>query len=230
MNEHFLAVNKDFLGKGLKPLDMLILSQIEEFIRNTCECYITNEQFANMFGVTAPTVDKSLQRLESQGVIYRNTKTVTGNGRANNMRILGLKKGYRELINGNKGISASPNGSKENYDGNKVSCDGSKENSEWQLKNLIIKNKIKDNKKDKEDMNRENNMFDNDFVYKIEDMPTLLDDYGIDVYDEDPAEVYDYFVDNIMINYDDGCSVDEIAVDFEWPVGFVQAVVNYYGL
>ena len=74
------------------------------------------------------------------------------------------------------------------------------------------------------------NMFDNGFVYKIEDMPTLLDDYGIDVWDEDPADVYDYFVDNIMINYDEGFSADEIAADFEWPVGFVQAVVNYYGL
>ena len=81
-----------------------------------------------------------------------------------------------------------------------------------------------------EDINRENNMFDNDFIYKIEDMPTLLDDYGIGVYGEDPADVYDYFVDNIMINYDEGFSADEIAVDFEWPVGFVQAVVDYYGL
>ena len=42
----FLAVNKDFLKLGLNPTEILLLSQIDEFNRNTGDCYMSDEAFA----------------------------------------------------------------------------------------------------------------------------------------------------------------------------------------
>lgn len=88
----FLQINKKYLNTGLRPLELLILAQIEEFIRNGQQCYVTNDQFASMFSVTKPTVDKALERLEELNYIARITTVVTSNGRANRQRTLVLKK------------------------------------------------------------------------------------------------------------------------------------------
>ena len=84
--ENFLAVNKEYLGMGLKSIDILIISQIEEYKRNECDCYITNEQFANMFGDSRETIKRYLTKLENMGIISRKTKFIEGNGRANRKR------------------------------------------------------------------------------------------------------------------------------------------------
>ena len=46
MENKFLAVNKDYFGLGLKSLDLLIIAQVDEFQRNKCPCYVTNDQFS----------------------------------------------------------------------------------------------------------------------------------------------------------------------------------------
>lgn len=84
----FIAVENCNLGLGLKSLDILILSKINEFIRNGCECFVTNEWFAKSFGESVSTVKRSLDRLESKGVISRHTHFVSGNGRGNRQRTL----------------------------------------------------------------------------------------------------------------------------------------------
>ena len=33
----FLQINKDYMGLGLKSVDLLIISQVEEFERNECQ-------------------------------------------------------------------------------------------------------------------------------------------------------------------------------------------------
>jgi DNA-binding MarR family transcriptional regulator len=66
----------------------LILAQVEEFVRNGCECYVTNQQFAEMFSVTQPTVDAAIKRLEELNYIRRDTKVTAGNNRANRVRKL----------------------------------------------------------------------------------------------------------------------------------------------
>ncbi len=92
MNETFLKVNKNYFNKKLKPLDILILSQVEEFNKNNRDCYLTNAQFAEMFCVTEPTVDSSLNKLEKAGYIKRITSVVTDKGCASRMRkIVALK-------------------------------------------------------------------------------------------------------------------------------------------
>lgn len=88
MTETFLKLDKSHFNKGLKPLELLILAQVEEFIRNGCECYLTNQQFAEMFSVTQPTVDAAIKRLEELNYIKRDTKVTAGNSRANRVRKL----------------------------------------------------------------------------------------------------------------------------------------------
>jgi DNA-binding MarR family transcriptional regulator len=88
--ETFLKVSKKYFNNNLKPLEILILSQIEEFINNGRECYLTNKQFAQMFSVTEPTVDKALDRLEQLNYIRRMTNFISNRGQASKMRQLML--------------------------------------------------------------------------------------------------------------------------------------------
>jgi len=94
MKDTFLKNDKNNFSKGLKPLELLILAQVEEFDRNEKECYMTNKQFADLFSVTQPTVDKALERLEELKLIKRVTQTVTDRGRANKVRKLILVKAH----------------------------------------------------------------------------------------------------------------------------------------
>ena len=80
MDNCFLAINKEYFGKGLKSIDILILAQIEEFQRNKRECYVTNKQFSEMFGESESTVKRSLSRLIEEKCIIKETHTVIGNG------------------------------------------------------------------------------------------------------------------------------------------------------
>ena len=86
----FLKVDKKYFNNNLKPLEILILSQIEEFITNGRDCYVTNKQFAQMFNVTEPTVDKALDRLEQLNYIRRLTNFISNRGQASKMRQLTL--------------------------------------------------------------------------------------------------------------------------------------------
>lgn len=88
--DNFLAVENKNLGLGLKSLDILILSKISSFIRNGKSCYISNKKLSELFGESESTVKRSLDRLESKGIIKRQTSTVSGNGRANKRRYITL--------------------------------------------------------------------------------------------------------------------------------------------
>lgn len=98
----FLAVKKEYFGKGLKAIDLLILSQVEEFDRNNCTCYMTDEQLMFITGAKSSAVRASLKRLEDKNILVRDTKLVTGNGCANKRRTLYLNKNYRDSILKNK--------------------------------------------------------------------------------------------------------------------------------
>lgn len=92
MDRTFLQISKTHFGSGLKPLELLILSQVEEFVRNGCECYVTNQQFAESFNVSLSAVKNAIGQLEELGYIQRVTKVVSGNARANRVRRLILAK------------------------------------------------------------------------------------------------------------------------------------------
>jgi DNA-binding MarR family transcriptional regulator len=90
--EKFLKVNKKYFNSNLKPLEILILSQIEEFINNGCECYLTNKQFAEMFNTGTATVARTIDSLVESGYIIRKTKVISTRGQASKMRQLLLAK------------------------------------------------------------------------------------------------------------------------------------------
>lgn len=131
---NFLAVDKNLLGKGLQPIDILILAQIQEFER-TNECYATNQQFAEWFGVSTKTVERALDRLEELKYINRDTKVVSGNGQKSKQRKLKTKKATDKMTVGSK---KQPSNCPE------ATVNLSKSNRQ----NDAIKDKEKENKKD----------------------------------------------------------------------------------
>lgn len=83
----FLAINKEHLGQGLKSIDLLIISQIEEFQRSG-NCYVTNEQLSEYFGESVSTIKRSLDKLEALGIINRHTVVYTVGKKAKKRRTL----------------------------------------------------------------------------------------------------------------------------------------------
>jgi DNA-binding MarR family transcriptional regulator len=100
MNETFLKVNKKYFNNKLKPLEILILSQIEEFNNNNCECYLTNKQLAGLFGVNIATVARTLTDLEEANYIKRFTRTVNNKGYVSKERVLALVNKTEKKTNG----------------------------------------------------------------------------------------------------------------------------------
>lgn len=71
----FLKIDKDLFKLKLNPTEILVLAQVMEFDRNAV-CYMTDAQFAENFGVSAKTISRALDSLETKGLIVRETKTV----------------------------------------------------------------------------------------------------------------------------------------------------------
>lgn len=88
--EVFIKVKKNYLGLGLKSIDILILSQVEEFQRNGCLCYMTNKQFSEMFGESESTVKRSIEKLEKLNIIQRETNVITDNGQKSKQRVMAV--------------------------------------------------------------------------------------------------------------------------------------------
>lgn len=78
MTNVFMKVNKDFFKLGLNPTEILILAQVMEFNTNTGNCFITDKQLAEQFGVSDKTISRSMKVLEDKGFIRRETKNVKG--------------------------------------------------------------------------------------------------------------------------------------------------------
>ena len=76
-----LMVSKSLYSTGLNTTEMMLISQIKEFERNGSECFVTNQQFADWFGVSTKTIERTLDKLEENNYIKRETKTVNTNGK-----------------------------------------------------------------------------------------------------------------------------------------------------
>lgn len=148
-NNVFLAVNKDYFGLGLKSIDILIISQIEEFSKNNCKCFITNEQFSAMFGESVSTIKRTLDRLDELKIIKRDTSYIKGNGKANKQRVLSINNRSKWKVqikptNENCKVHNEPN---KEMEGSNIN-NGRFKSEEWKVHNEPIKEKEKDNKKD----------------------------------------------------------------------------------
>lgn len=115
---YFLKINKDYFGKGLKPIDLLIISQIEEFDRNGCICYMTDEQFVHITGAKRTAVKSHLKRLEDMQIISRHTETVFENGMVYKKRIIRLGRNYQQVISENDNTEVGKRPIKDNIKDN----------------------------------------------------------------------------------------------------------------
>ena len=168
----YLAVKKRNQGLGLKSLELLILSQIDEFQSNGLDCYMTNEQFSYLFGESVSKVKRSLDRLEELNVVKRNVSFVQGNGKANKQRVLSLNKREKwkvhnepcKIMEGHSEPSKSDlvghsEPSKIKMEGHIEPCksmegskidDGRFKTAKWKVHNEPIKDKEKKNKRKEE--------------------------------------------------------------------------------
>lgn len=135
---YYLQVSKDYRGSGLKSIEQLIISQIDEFDRNGLECYATNEQFSEWFGESVSTIKRTLDKLEELDIIERNTTFIKGKGRSNRMRTLALKdkKQWKVQIEPSNAMEGS------NVD------DGRFRIQQWKVHSEPIKDNLKEKKKD----------------------------------------------------------------------------------
>ena len=54
------------------------MAQVVEFLTNTGDCFISDKQLAEQFGVSESTISRELKKLETMGLIVRETKNVKG--------------------------------------------------------------------------------------------------------------------------------------------------------
>lgn len=94
-----LYVNKEYFGTGLKCLDMLIISTIEEYENCGKKCQLTNKTLSSMFNESESTIKRAINKLEKLSIIKRDTFFVSGNGRNNKKRTLTLKPKNQWQIN-----------------------------------------------------------------------------------------------------------------------------------
>lgn len=197
----FLATNKAYLGLGLKSIEVMIVSQVEEFERNGCECYVTNAQFSEMFGESIDKVKRAINRLEELNVLRRSTKFVSGNGKGNRQRTLSVNSRDDWKVN-----NAYTKLQGDKLEGEKGEYAKSKD-KEWGGHNQPIKNKEKNNIKDNK-QNRINIIFTNNMKKKIEtgviDEEEFIKEHR-DYIDEEMAwwndEIYFIVEDDVMVCY-----------------------------
>ena len=94
-----LYVSKEYFGTGLKCLDILIISTIEEYEKRDEECYLTNKTLSNMFHRSESTIKRTIDKLERHSIIGRNTFFDHKNGQSSKRRILTLKPKNQWQIN-----------------------------------------------------------------------------------------------------------------------------------
>ena len=76
MSNLFLKVDKDLFSKGLNPTQILIVAQVEEFMRTTGDCHVTDTQFAEMLGLSTSTISREVKKLCEIGIIQKETKNI----------------------------------------------------------------------------------------------------------------------------------------------------------
>ena len=109
--ELFLKVSKNryFDNKDLSPLDMLILSQVEEFERNEKSCYMASKTFASNFNVSEETINRSIKKLVSMQYINSTLNNEHKDGKIQTTRQLSIVKKDMACQNDNTQDETSEN-------------------------------------------------------------------------------------------------------------------------
>lgn len=142
MSNNFLQVNKEWLSNTeLSLLEKLIVAQINEFERNKKECYMTDKQFADAFGVSTQQVTRAIKKLADNNIIQRNTKTVSNNGQASKHRTL---KAIVKSDYSSEGIVKNEKRNSQNDSQGIVTSDYIKDNLKENIKDNLRERKIED--------------------------------------------------------------------------------------
>mgnify|MGYP001057791561 FL=1 len=143
MSNNFLQVNKEWLSNTeLSLLEKLIVAQINEFERNKKECYMTDKQFADAFGVSTQQVTRAIKKLADNNIIQRNTKTVSNNGQASKHRT--LKAIVKSDYSLEEGIVKNEKRNSQNDSQGIVTSDYIKDNLKENIKDNLRERKIED--------------------------------------------------------------------------------------
>lgn len=143
MSNNFLQVNKEWLSNTeLSLLEKLIVAQINEFERNKKECYMTDKQFADAFGVSTQQVTRAIKKLADNNIIQRNTKTVSNNGQASKHRT--LKAIVKSDYCLEEGIVKNEKRNSQNDSQGIVTSDYIKDNLKENIKDNLRERKIED--------------------------------------------------------------------------------------
>lgn len=143
MSNNFLQVNKEWLSNTeLSLLEKLIVAQINEFERNKKECYMTDKQFADAFGVSTQQVTRAIKKLADNSIIQRNTKTVSNNGQASKHRT--LKAIVKSDYSLEEGIVKNEKRNSQNDTQGIVTSDYIKDNLKENIKDNLRERKIED--------------------------------------------------------------------------------------
>lgn len=143
MSNNFLQVNKEWLSNTeLSLLEKLIVAQINEFERNKKECYMTDKQFADAFGVSTQQVTRAIKKLADNNIIQRNTKTVSNNGQASKHRT--LKAIVKSDYSLEEGIVKNEKRNSQNDTQGIVTSDYIKDNLKENIKDNLRERKIED--------------------------------------------------------------------------------------
>ena len=135
MSNLFLKVNKDLFKSGLNPIEILVLSQVIEFQNNKAQCYMTDAQFAENFGVSAKTISRTLDKLEELGYITRKTVTLA----SKRVRtILAKSNGQNDCLNENLRQTICPSET-DNLSNSNGQNDSIKDNLKYNLKDNSTK-------------------------------------------------------------------------------------------
>lgn len=88
IKRRYMWVNYNFMDKGLTPIELLILSRIDEDNRFNKPCTMTNTKLSELFGETLYAVKNAISNLEKKNMITKTVQYVSGNGRGNRERRL----------------------------------------------------------------------------------------------------------------------------------------------
>ena len=134
MSNYFLKVDKDLLGKGLTPIEILIVAQIAEFQTNTGDCFISDKALADNYGVSESTISRAIKALEAKGIVKRTTKNVRG-GKERHLEV-----SLQQLTSGKMTVENTLQASNCSLTTSKMTVDNKQ--------NDLIKDNIKDKGKD----------------------------------------------------------------------------------
>ena len=218
MDNNFLAVDKRWLSNpNVTLLQKLIIAQVTEYVRNGKECYMTDQQFADAFGVNVQQVTRAIKALSDNKMILRDTKTVSNNGQASKTRTLKAIVKFDYSLD--KGIVTSDNTLPEAIVIDDYSLEG------------IVKNDISNSQNDTEGIVTSDNIKDN-----IKDniiLPSAEKNYDYLFLNGNDEDI-DCIVDSWEANMDT-MTLDEWIAEakddfFTYSADELKAIIDYYSL